>query len=244
MRHMSPMICAISICLIVLSSTAWAGDAPGTWKDKAELAYVDTSGNTEVTTLSAKNHLSYQFTDQIKGLWKVEVLNGESDGERNAESYFTELRGDYAYSDLLYHYANASWLKDRFIDVDSRTVLGAGSGYKFLTGAKHFLVGEAGLTYTMEEFTDDSDDQYVGGRLFGQYDYQLNESTRFTQSVEGLFDLEQLDNYRLNTETALITAINSVLSFKTSYVIKYDNDPALGTEHTDTILAASLVANF
>lgn len=242
MRYMSCILG--TIILFGITAAAWAGDAPGTWKDQAKLAYVDTSGNTEVTTLSAKNKLSYQFTDQITGLWKVEVLNGESDGERNAESYFTELRGDYACTELLYYYANASWLKDRFSDIDSRTVVGAGSGYKFLSGPKHFFVGEAGLTYTMEKFTNNSDDQYVGGRLFGQYDYQLSESSRFTQSAEALLDLEQMRNYLLNTETALVTALNSVLSFKTSYVVKYDNEPANGIEHTDTILAASLIANF
>nr|WP_320049431.1 DUF481 domain-containing protein [uncultured Desulfuromonas sp.] len=237
--------CSIVVMVLLLPvSSVFAADAPGTWKDQAELAYVDTSGNTEVTTLSAKNKLSYQFTDRITGLWKVEILNGKSDGERNAESYFTELRGDYACTELLYYYAQASWLKDRFADIDSRTVLGAGSGYKFLTGPKHFLRGEAGLTYTMEELTDDSDDQYVGGRLFGQYDYQISDSSKFTQSAELFLDLEQMSNYRLNSETALTTALNSVLSFKTSYVIKYDNEPADGTEHTDTILAASLVANF
>ncbi|WP_321529754.1 DUF481 domain-containing protein [uncultured Desulfuromonas sp.] len=235
---------AVVMIVLILAPAAWGEDAPGTWKDQAELAYVDTSGNTDVTTLSAKNKLTYQFTDRITGLWKVEILNGKSDGERNAESYFSELRSDYACTDLLYYYAQASWLKDRFADIDSRTVLGAGSGYKFLTGPKHLLVGEAGLTYTIEKLTDDSDDQYVGGRLFSQYDYQINDTSTFTQNAELFLDLEQMSNYRLNTETALTTALNSLLSFKTSYVIKYDNEPADGTEHTDTILAASLVANF
>lgn len=243
MRSYRHLVLLLTTLFIVPVSTVWA-DAPGTWKDQAELSYVDTSGNTDVTTLAAKNKLSYQFTERITGLWKVDILNGKSDGERNAESYYSEVRGDYACTELLFYYAQASWLKDRFADIDSRTILGAGSGYKFLTGPKHFLVGEAGLTYTMEELTDDSDDQYVGGRLFGQYDYQINDTSKFTQSAELFLDLEQMSNYRLNTETALITALNSVLSFKTSYVIKYDNEPADGTDHTDTIMAASLVANF
>lgn len=242
MKRMIHIYC--SIILIGLASTVWAGDAPGTWKDQAELAYIDTSGNTEVTTLSAKNLVSYQFTNQIKGLWKIHILNGKSDGERNAESYFTELRSDYTYTNRLYCYANASWLKDSFANIDSRTLVGVGSGYKFLSGARHFLVGEAGLTYTTEKFTNNSDDQYIGGRVFGRYDYHLNDSTQFTQTTEALLDLEQMSNYLLNAETAFTTALNSLLSFKTSYVIKYDNEPAGGTKHTDTILAASLVVNF
>lgn len=244
MQLLRSLTVALILLLFTSISTVWGNMAPGTWKDQAELAYVDTSGNTEVTTLSAKNKLSYQFSERFIGLWKAEILNGKSDGDRNAESYFTELRGDYSYTELLYYYGQASWFKDGFADIDSRTIFGAGSGYKFITGPKHFLIGEAGLNYTMEEFTNDSSEKYVGARLFGQYDYQINETTKFTQSAEMFLDLEQMDNYRLVSETALITALNSVLSFKTSYIIKYDNAPATSTKHTDTILAASLVANF
>ncbi|WP_442856870.1 DUF481 domain-containing protein [Desulfuromonas sp. DDH964] len=80
--------------------------------------------------------------------------------------------------------------------------------------------------------------------MFGQYEYHFNDRTKFTQSAEALLDLEQMSNYLLNSETAFTAALNSVFSIKTSYVIKYDNETTGGTKHTDTILAASLVANF
>jgi putative salt-induced outer membrane protein len=205
---------------------------------------VDTSGNSEVTTLSAKNKLTYQFSEKWSGRWKFQALNGESDGQRDAESYATELRGDYNPTERYYNYLSASWLKDRFADIDHRYTFGAGSGYKFLTGPKHFLIGEAGLTYTIEKLIDDSDTEYLGGRLFTEYIYQISEDTKFSQSLEALLDFEDMQNYMLNSETALITAINSVFSFKTSYIVKYDNQPAENSDDTDTVLAASLVANF
>jgi len=206
--------------------------------------FVDTSGNSEVTTLSAKNKLTYQFTDKMTGLWKVEALNGKSDGERNAESYYSELRGDFLSTDRIFYYTNASWAKDSFANVDSRIIIGAGSGYKALVGPEHILQFEAGLTYTIEELAGDSNDEYVGGRLFGCYEYHFNEKSKVTQTLELLLDLEETSNYLVNSETALVTALNSVLSFKTSYVIAYDNEPADGVDDTDTVLGVSLVANF
>lgn len=243
MKSINVIVVTCLVGLIFIAAGSVCAEV-GQWGDEAELSYVDTSGNSEVTTLSAKNKLTYQFSEKITGLWKVEVLNGKSDGERNAESYFSELRGDYLSTERLFYYANASWGKDSFANVDSRIMFGAGSGYKALVGPEQFLQLEAGLTYTIEELTGDSNDEYVGGRLFGIYEYHFNEKSKFSQSLELLLDLEETRNYLINSETALITALNSVLSFKTSYVIAYDNEPADGTDDTDTVLGVSLVANF
>ena len=233
----------VGVLLCVNCGFAFAEQAQP-WADEAEISYVDTSGNSEVTTLAAKNKLTYHFNENWSGLWKFRALNGESDGQRDAESYFTEFRGDYAPTERMYYYGSANWLKDRFTDIDSRYTLGGGSGYKFVVGPKHFLLAEAGLTYTIEELMDDSDREYLGGRLYTEYEYHISDDTKFTQSLEALLDFEDMQNYMLNSETALITAINSVFSFKTSYVIKYDHEPADNSDDTDTILAASLVANF
>jgi putative salt-induced outer membrane protein len=72
------------------------------WSDEAELSFVNTGGNTDVMTLSAKNNLKYKFTDKLAGSWAIEALYGETDGEKNAERYFTELRLDYLFTERFY----------------------------------------------------------------------------------------------------------------------------------------------
>ena len=57
-------------------------------------------------------------------------------------------------------------------------------------------------------------------------------------------DFNEFDNWNLNSETALQSALNSWLSLKASYVIKYDNDPIAGVKKEDRILGVALVANF
>jgi putative salt-induced outer membrane protein YdiY len=54
-----------------------------------------------------------------------------------------------------------------------------------------------------------------------------------------------MENYKVNSETALISALSGYLSLKASYVIKYNNKPVPETlEETDTILSVALVVNF
>jgi len=240
-------VCVLAVVMVtfcVAGLACAAEQEERRFNTEAEFSYVNTSGNSEVTTLSAKNKMIYKFTDKVSGRWKFQALNGKSDGKRDAEAYSMELRGDYAPTERFYNYVAANWLTDRFADIDYRYTYGVGSGYKFLTGPVHFLLAEAGLTYTLEKLIDDSDDEYLGGRLYTEYIYQITKDTKFSQSLEGLFDFERMRNYMLNSETALITSINSIFSFKTSYIVKYDNEPAKNSDNTDTILAAALVASF
>ena len=231
--------------LIVFAMAPVAQAEEKRWSDEAELSFVDTGGNTDVTTLSAKNLLKYQFSEKLQGAWKLGALYGEADGEKNAESYFTELRLDYLFTKRFYSFAIGGWLQDEFAGIDSRYYVGPGVGYKFLTGPKHFLVGEAGLNYVNEEYTDDTDKDYLGGRAFAEYEYAFTEKNRFSQSVEFLYDFSDSDNYNVNSETAVISALNDFLSLKASYTIKYDNQPVPSTlEETDTVLAITLVVNF
>jgi putative salt-induced outer membrane protein len=215
------------------------------WSDEAELSFVDTGGNTDVVSLSAKNLLKYKFTNNLTGSWALGALYGESDGEKNAERYFTELRLDYAFTERLYTFGIGGWLKDEFAGFDARYYVGPGIGYKFLAGPKHLLVGEAGANYAREEYTDGTDRDYIEGRVFGKYEYAFTKKNRFSQSLEFLYDFDESDNYKVNSVTALISALNSYLSLKASYEVKYDNHPVPETlEDTDTILGVTLVVNF
>jgi len=215
------------------------------WSDQADFSFVDTGGNTVVTSLSAKNFLKYEFSDELQAAWKLGVLYGKSGGEKNAESYFSDLHLDYLFTKHLYSFVNVGWSKDKFAGIDSRYYVGPGVGYNFLTGPKHFLSAEISLNYVNEKYTDDTYKEYLGGRAFAEYEYAFTDKNKFSQSVEYLHDFYDSDNYNVNSETALISALSDYLSLKTSYLVKYNNQPVPSTlKETDTILSVTLVVNF
>lgn len=239
---------ALSALITCLAAPlAWAEDKPPAkpWSDEAELSYVETGGNSDVKTLSAKNLLKVKFTDRITGSWKLAALRGESAGALTAERYLTELRGDYAITDRAYAFATAGWAKDEFAGIQSSTYVGPGAGYKFLTGPVHLLLGEAGLLYVAERYTNNTDSDRIDGRLFGSYVFAFTDKNKFTQTLEYLHDFDDSDNYRINSETALVTTLTSVFSIKVSYTVRYDHQPVPATlDETDTVLAVALLANF
>jgi putative salt-induced outer membrane protein len=214
------------------------------WQDEAELSYVNTSGNTDVLSLSAKNKLTYQFSDRLSGLWDVRALYGKTDGDKSAERYATEIRLDYGLTERVYIAGIGGWLQDEFAGIDERLYLGPALGYKFIIGPKHFLNAEAGLEYVTENYTNNTDDNFMRGRALGLYEFLLSEKSKVTQSIEYLYDFDNSDNYNINTVTALITSLSDTFSIKTSYEIHYDNEPVPGSlDETDTILSVALVVN-
>jgi len=234
------------IALLTVCVMATAGYAEvKKWTDEAELSYVDTGGNTDLVSLSAKNLLKYAFTDALKGAWKLGALYGKADSIKTAESYFTEFRLDYLYTDRMYFAGIAGWLEDTFAGIESRYYVGPVVGYKWLTGPKHFVTTEVGLNYVNEEYVNNTEEDYLQGRAFGLYEYAFSAKNKFSQSLEFLYDFEDSDNYNMNSVTALISALSDYLSLKTSYEIKHDHEPVPETlKKTDTIMAVTLVVNF
>jgi putative salt-induced outer membrane protein len=243
MRSIGFGVVTTILLLIGLAATGWADEKK--WSDVAEFSFIETSGNSKISTVALKNELSYQFSEALKGLWKVGALYGKTDGETSAEQYSTELRGDYAVTEKFYSYALGGWLSDEFAGFDARYYVGPGIGYKLLTGPQHFLSAETGINYVKEEYVDGSEEEFAEGRAFAKYEFALTEKNKFSQSLEYNHDFEDSDNYKLVSETALISSISENLSLKVNYTVQYINQPVPSDlEKTNTILAIALMINY
>jgi putative salt-induced outer membrane protein len=230
----------------MVGTGALGEEKPGKkWGDEAEVSYVNTGGNTQVTSLAAKNQVKYQFTDTFLGTWKLGAVYGENDNVKTAESYFTDLRADYLFTERFYSLANVGWLQNKFAGIDQRLYGGVGAGYKFLNGPAHVLVGELGLNYVSDRYTDKTRKDYPAGRAFGKYTYAFTEKNKFSQSLEFLYDFNNSKKYDVNSETALVSALSDYLSMKAAYVVNYKNEPVPATlKKTDTMLTVALVVNY
>ncbi|MBU0728768.1 MAG: DUF481 domain-containing protein [Proteobacteria bacterium] len=233
------LACAVSVIAFNVQAEE------GKWSDEAELSYVETRGNSLVSTFSAKNLFKYKFTEKIDGAWKIAALNSKSEGTRSAENYSTEARANYSITERFYASAIGGWLKDNYSGIDARYYAGPAAGYKVLLGPEHFLHGEGGLDYVMEDYRDGTDSNYLRGRLFSAYEYHFNKKNKFSQSLEYLYDFDNSENYNAISITAVTSSVNDYMSLKASYEIRYDNVPVPASlEDKDTIFSVALVFNF
>ena len=217
------------------------------FSDELSFALVNTTGNSDTLALAGKNEMKYKFTDKWTGSWVAGALYNKSDGEKSAERYFSNLRADYAINERWYAYGLGSWLRDKFAGFDNRATIGPGAGYRFLIGPKHFLLGEAGLNYAYEDYSDSDEDtsRFLEGRLFGKYEWAFTDKTKFSQGLEYLQSFKDSSTWKLNSETALISAITDIVALKVSYLVFYNNDPRPDDlDDTDTIFLTSIVVNY
>jgi putative salt-induced outer membrane protein YdiY len=239
----------IITALTMLALTAGLSAQEKNWTDKAELSYVQTGGNTEIMTLSARNELGITFSEKLTGSWKLGTVYGKTGDVKTAESYFTEFGLDYHFTERVYLGLIAGWLKNEFAGLDSRIYAGPAFGWTALTGPEHTLDWQVGGSYISETYfpegTDPADYSYMAALVRGNYQWAISEQTAFTEAVELLYDFSDSENYNLTSETAIQTALSSLLSLKVGYTIKFDNAPMPDTlESSDTILSVTLVANF
>ncbi|VAX30770.1 hypothetical protein MNBD_NITROSPIRAE01-190 [hydrothermal vent metagenome] len=234
------------LVILLLLEVISVGAAEKKWSDEGELSSVNTGGNTNVSTFAAKNIVKYKFSEKIEGNWKVSALNSKTEGIKTAERYASELRGDHLFSEHIYAGLSVGWLKDKFAGIDARYYVGPVAGYRVLHGPKHFLKTEAGLDYVSEDYTNNTSSNFLRGRAFGAYEFHLTDLNKFTQSLEYLYDFDNATNYNINTVSAMVTVLSQNFSLKTSYEVKFDNDPigARLNKKTDTMLAVSLLVNF
>ncbi len=83
------------LILLIFGSNAFAQEKK--WSDAGEVSYIDTGGNSKLTTLSVKNLVKHRFSEQFEGSWKFDILYGKSNDVTNSESYLSvEFLNDFS----------------------------------------------------------------------------------------------------------------------------------------------------
>ena len=121
-----------------------------------------------------------------------------------------------------------------------------GGKYIFIKSATISLFSEAGYrqTKTLSSIGAPTKNESFG-RLYTEYSNKINESVTGKIWVEYLPNFTNSDSYLLNYEPSLSVMMNSNLSLKVSYLVKYHNTTMLATEKKeDTTFTTALVAKF
>jgi putative salt-induced outer membrane protein len=216
---------------------------PPLWSGEGELSLVSTSGNTDTETLGGAFHLAYRPSP-----WNFEFhvgyIRSEADGEENAESLLSWLRGGYLVTERLELFGRAEYFRNTFAGVDRRLSAEFGAGYALLTEPPHLLKVEAALGYTDEDRLLGEDLSYVHARLGALYEWRISKTTTFTDEFRFTASLEEFDLWRIFNKASLTASMTSVFALKISHALEYVNEPAPGFENEDSVFSAAVVAKF
>jgi putative salt-induced outer membrane protein len=119
-----------------------------------------------------------------------------------------------------------------------------GLAAKLLTRQSDILVLEAGIGLTQQRSTLGESDRFAALRTGTSYRHNFTGASYFTQLVEFLPSLEVGEDYRVNSETALVAPLSTHAAIKVGYQVRYDNLPEPLRKKGDRIFLTSLQFNW
>jgi putative salt-induced outer membrane protein YdiY len=242
---MKNILAALLVTAFATSAFAQPQPSPAKkWKDSAEASFVNTNGNSKTTTTSAKDAFSYDFDTWTRLELEAGALGSRSNGRTISEQYFAQEKAQRKYDDRDYGFEKYRWDKDRFAGIISRQELSAGLGREFWKNPTNLLIGEAAPGYVNEERSGEKRRSYGSARFHAKYTHDFTATSKFSQDAEYLQSLKDKRDNRLGTETALTTALTTLLSVKTSFIWKHSGQPPPGNVKDDTITSFALIASF
>lgn len=235
----------LAAVLAATSTNVWAEKPKKGLSGAGEAGYSESTGNTNEEAAFAALKLDYlQDSYKLKGL--VEVNTKKEDGVQTKERYVGDFQGNLYFSDYqkAYGFGQTRWEKDKFEDIDLNSYYIAGLGYNFYNEKDIVLAAEAGAGYQNNDYVANSEEKdFDQGivKLYGNFEYQINEYVRFLQDLSGYYGQKQA---KFESNTAFKIALASNLGLKASYKYRHNTAPAEGKVKDDTETLFTLIYNF
>jgi putative salt-induced outer membrane protein YdiY len=212
------------------------------WVTSASLGLTLTRGNSR-TLMFTGNVLSEKKWDKNEIRLGADATYGEDRDQKNAESVRGFAQYNRLFTERLFGYARVDALHDAVADVEYRVMLSPGLGYYFVKNQQTTLSGEVGPGVVFEKQGDETN-EYITLRIAERLEHKFNDRVRVWQSVEFLPQVDDWNNFIINSEIGLDTALTKKLSLKVFAVDTYDNEPAPGREKNDLKLVTAIGYTF
>ena len=242
-RQLASAIVLTALWALPIHAQAAKPDTAKPLKVTAGVAFLDASGNTDVTTLSINERLEWKrphflWTQSING------INSSTDGEESANLLAIGLRGDWRPRGRLSVYSLVNFDRNRFADIQRRFEEGLGLAYRLVDRTHHRLTTELGSQLVQQQNLQDVTDNFLAGRAAELYRYSFKEDTYFEERVEYLPNFEKTEDYRVNVEANVVAPLSRHLALKMGYVVRFDNLPEPTIKKTDRFFTSGLQVNF
>ena len=216
---------------------AWSVQAD--WESAVNAGANLTRGNSETSGYSAG--WAAKHTNRVDQLaLELDSAYGENAGETTTENVSASVDYRKALKDSLYGYLNAGFLYDRIAEVDTRLVVGPGSGISLVDDGGWVLGLEAGIAYITESLGNDAPETDDLALRVAQYCTRtLSPTATVWQKLEYMPLFSRFDDYLLNVEIGIESLVAGDLSLRIVASERYDSTPA-AEEKNDLALTAGL----
>jgi len=185
--------------------------------------------------------------DGVYGEDQVELpasAGGGKTTQTSAESAHAFAQYNRLFTERIYGYFRLEGLYDGIAGIDYRITLSPGAGYYLIKHTNLFLRGELGPGYVFEKLKGSGTHDYATLRVAERGEWHINPRAKIWELLEYLPEIDRFQNYVVNAELGLDTAITAHLSQVTFIQDSYRSEPAPGRLHNDFKLVAGVKYKF
>lgn len=211
---------------------------------RANLGGTFNRGNSEEDTLNLDAELVARTVDSRYTLG-VEVNEGSSAGVTTTSNRLLSAKYDAFLTEKDYMFVLLRGEQDKLADLNLRSTVGAGYGRQFYETEIMNLSSEIGLSYVNEDYILAPDESFPSLTLALDYDRKFfNQALVFFNDLSVDVSLEDSKDTLVRNKTGIRFPLTDGLNISTQLNVDYDNQPAVGTEKTDTSLIFSVGYGF
>ena len=207
-------------------------EPPGSWGGHLGLGGNVQTGNVDRASVS--------FSFDTRRNWKHDrfqfrILHNyaEQDGSITARNTFGAMKFDHFLTDVFFSAFSLEVLKDEFKDLNLRSIVGLGLGYRVLKEDRITLELEAGVTYFSEDLDQGQDDQFISGRGGLTLSVQILENLLLKDYLLYYPSFDEPKEYRLRNEASLISTLGKGWALKLTHIFDQNSVPAPGVDDKD-----------
>jgi putative salt-induced outer membrane protein len=246
--RMSRLLTISTLAAAILTPSAHAqdslkADTVHNFTGVVNLGFVNSSGNTNVTTLTigdelALRHKAWTFKQTLGYVY------GKNDSVETANQLAIGVRGERAFGKRWGVYVGLRYYRDPFAGISQRFGEQTGALYHAIIAPKDLLDFEVGLGLTQERSVAGVNHDFPNGRAALMYKHSWAKKTYFQETAEWLPNLQDSNDYRVNSLTELVAPLSASIAMRLSYAIAYNNVPEPGFKASDRLLTAGIQLSF
>lgn len=205
----------------------------------ADFGFVNATGNTRLSTLNFGDKISFKARTWTFSQ-RAAYIYGKTNGVSSANLLKASVRADHNFISRVGLFVGSSYERNRFAGFTLHTDQIAGISAEALTMPRDTLRLDAGGVYTHESRVDSTTKTFPAARAGMSFKHSFGGTSAFVQTGEFVPNLEETEQYRINTESIITAKMTTHVGLKLSYLIRYDSRPATGFGKSDRILTSGL----
>jgi putative salt-induced outer membrane protein len=209
------------------------------WHFLGALGYVQTSGNTELSSVNLLDRLTFRPSTRWTFAQTAAWIYGYNDSTETANQIVAGLRADCRVGSYVALYALVGYERNPFAGVQRRFDEGVGLSWKAVNGPKHVFSMDFGAGNN-QQVTGGVSTTFFVARLAPTYRFNITDKAYFQESLEFLENLDDTGDLRTVSTTSLVAPLTGAISMRFGYLMRYDAVPVPGFKKLDTTFTSGI----